>query len=484
MQDLKEVLDSVLAEAKFDMGRDELNHAGLSLTYSCNPDETVSADGLRSLAARQSWVDRTATLARRAKVIVLDEAFAPWLSAIRELLGDYINQETGKIGHAFPMESSRDSCEAFSEVGVTSQSQISPVDGFAKTLIRGAAILGTARLVEMLRRWVDEQSVLYRTSAVLNGLYIDDRLAPLPHIRIEPLPRSTDGAFGCLPMPRACSIEDFLGRTLLTIDSIARPAFFRPEEDRNVWPVQAQFASSVGMDTVCQALALEADTDVEMAFQWNDYDEASLYLDPASRSHHSTHRGGLEPRGTGVSLRKDWNSGVTTASIEEQKIRHPSEDKLKSILLAMAGKKETSAGVAISRWCKSKEAFRTLPDRFIDLRVALEALFLRNFDYKNRGEMKFRLALFAAWYIGANFAERKQIRQTLGDSYDVASRAVHGAPLPRDGNNWALLSKSQELCRRGILKFLDEGVCEDWADLVLGAALEKREDRETDRRAT
>ena len=276
------------------------------------------------------------------------------------------------------MESSRQDYETFEANGVTSQSYISAVDDFAKVLIRGAAILGIARLVELLRHWIEERAIHYRTSAVLNGLYVNERLAPLPDIRIEPLPRSTDGAFGSLQVFRGSSIEDYLGRTVLNFDSIARPAFFRPDDEGNGSVVQSEFVSGVRTDTVCQALALalalEANTEVETAFEWNNYEEASLYLSPRSRSIRSRRRGGVEARGIGVSLRTNHISGMRSVSIDEQKISDLSADSLKSILFAMSGQEEANVGVAISRWCKSKEGFKTLADQFIDLRIALEAL--------------------------------------------------------------------------------------------------------------
>ena len=479
MRHLKQVLDSVLADSKFDLGKVEQRRKGLSITYRRNQDEMVFPDELQNLAVRLNWEDDAANRARRAKIIVPDEAFSRWLSATKELLSDYINEQTGKIGHTFPMESSRQDYETFEASGVTSQSYISRVDDFAKVLIRGAAILGIARLVEMLGHWIEERAVHYRTSAVLNGLYVNARLAPLPGIRIEPLPRSTDGVFGSLPVLRGSSIEDYLGRTVLNIDSIARPAFFRPDDEGNGSVVQSEFVSGVGTDTVCQALALEANTEVEAAFEWNDYEEASRFLSPGSRSSRSRRRGGVEARGIGVSLRTNHISGVRSVSIDEQKISDLSADSLKSILLAMSGQEEASVGVAISRWCKSKEGFRTLADQFIDLRIALEALYLKNFDSKNRGEMKFRLVLFAAWYVGLNLEERKQIRETLSKAYDMGSMAVHGALVPSNVSNRALLSKSQELCRKGILKFLEEAVRKDWADLILGAGLENAEHQQT-----
>ena len=174
-------------------------------------------------------------------------------------------------------------------------------------------------------------------------------------------------------------------------------------------------------------------------------------------------------------MRTDHVTGVRTVSIDEKNVRHLSEDRLERIVLAIARQGEPSIDVAISRWCKSKEGFRTLADQFIDLRAALEALYLKNFDRKNRGEMKFRLALYVARYVGSDFAERKATRTTLGDAYDMGSRAVHGDPLPSSETSQALLFRSQALCRRGILKFLEEGVQQSWDNIILGAGLDDGE---------
>ena len=474
---VNEALDAVLAASRFDMGSIEQSRNGPIFAYSQNPEEIVLPGALQGLAASLGWDDETAARARHAKVIVPDEAFGPWCSAVGEWLRDYVNWERGTIGHAFPMESSHWGYDRF-EAGVTSQGSVSPFQEFARVLVRGAAIMGGAGLVEMLTKWLAGEPVRYRTSAILNGLYLNEALEPLPGTRIEPLPRSTEGAFGSLPVLRGNSIEDFLGRSVLSIESVARPAFFRPEEDNNGSVVQAEFASDVGFDTVCRALALETDTEVEIAFLWNDFADASLYLSPGGRSTWSTRRGGLDPRPIGNSLRTDHRTGARTVSIDEKNVRHLSEDRLKRIILAMA--REASIEVAISRWCKSKEGFRTLADQFIDLRVALEALYLKKLDPKNRGEMKFRLALCGAWYVGSDFAERKAIKKTLGDAYDMCSRAVHGGPLQSSSGNRELLSRSQELCRRGILKYLEDGVQDDWDDMILGARLDAVESQTPD----
>ena len=131
---------------------------------------------------------------------------------------------------------------------------------------------------------------------------------------------------------------------------------------------------------MCQALALEANSNVEVAFEWNDYEEASLYLSPGSRSSRSRgHRGGINPRGVGFSVRTDFARGVKTLSIDEENISNPTEGKVGDIILAIAEGKHEKIDIAVSRWCKSKESFRTLADQFIDLRIALECVYLKDF---------------------------------------------------------------------------------------------------------
>ena len=118
---------------------------------------------------------------------------------------------------------------------------------------------------------------------------------------------------------------------------------------------------------------------------------------------------------------------------------------------------------------KSKDSSDSIADRFIDLRIALESLYLKDFPNGYRQEMRFRLALFGAWYLGTDFGDRKRILKRLREAYDAASGAVHSGDLDFSVENQKLLSDGQDLCRRGILKLLSEGPPPNWGDLILGA---------------
>ena len=81
LRNVNEVLDAILADSQFDLGRVEQRPNGPIFTYSQNSGEIVSPGALQGLAASPSWGDEAAARARCAKIIVPNDAFARWRSA-------------------------------------------------------------------------------------------------------------------------------------------------------------------------------------------------------------------------------------------------------------------------------------------------------------------------------------------------------------------------------------------------------------------
>lgn len=468
MTSLKNVLESTLAEARFDLGESEATNHGPSMVYRGNREKVVSADELHRLVTADRWEDELAAQARNAVVIASDEAMSPLYACLNTLLGEHIDPESNCIGHAFPMSSANRSSTSYEVGGVAPQSYSSPMEKFAKLLIRGCAVIGTESLAEFLTAWAKGSPVRYRTSAMLNGLYLNSGSEPLPGIRLDPFPTSTDILPGTAPIPPGRTAKELLGRTVLSVDSIATPAFFRPKRDSLRLEVEAGFTTDVALDDICHALALESDGNVWTAFEWNDYGELSHCLSPGNSSIRNTSREGLDALPLGHSVSGAFGTGIHSVSIPENHISKLSADRVGALIQSISGKESSLFRVALSRWCKSKKSFASISDQFIDLRVALESLYLKKFKGEQSGEMTFRLALFGAWHLGEGMEERKQIRRTLLDTYNIGSRAVHGQELKFNDKNLRLLSEGQRLCRLGILKVLEEGEPDDWEDLILG----------------
>ena len=111
-------------------------------------------------------------------------------------------------------------------------------------------------------------------------------------------------------------------------------------------------------------------------------------------------------------------------------------------------------------------------DKFIELRIALEALYLKD----ESGEKGFRLAAYGAWHLSANYEERRTCFVKLRNLYDRASKVVHAGNIKVTKENRELLTSGQDICRNGILLRLKETQEPQWDDWVLGQSQNRGED--------
>jgi len=478
MQDLTELLNLILDQT----------------TFGSHSDASMSPEQLRDAFERNGWHDEEITLAHEAEPNIPDELLSQLNNYLRSLLKEYITsghsrfgfevQEMDYIGHAFPIDERgypissippdwREMiyCPDYFELAYISR--VSKVPDFTKGVIKGAAILGSERVTRLLSDWLKGKPVKYRTSAILNGPPVKAPLNPFDGVHIEPLPLSTDKLDASLPRRRGTSenvVFDYLGRTLVSIDSEVKPALFHPKTRPSVQNAQVKPTGGVNIATVCQALSLESDDYVDAGFYWNDYQE----LDAFSLGVDDTTWSMGNARVRSWSFPATWGTelftGVTTLVFKgDQPMLDLSETELIRTLSALKMLKNSdNTRIAVSRWVKSKDSYEQLVDRFIDLRIALECLYVQDFlDAKQTQEIRFKLSLFGAWHLGTNFEERKCIRKKLRQVYDAASKAVHSGDLDYFENQ-ELLSTAQDLCRRGILKLLKEGSPSDWGELILG----------------
>ena len=130
-------------------------------------------------------------------------------------------------------------------------------------------------------------------------------------------------------------------------------------------------------------------------------------------------------------------------------------------------------GIAVDRWTRSRRPGLGAKEGFIELRIALEALYL---DGK-QGEMAFRLSTIGAWHQGRDAKERTDIADKLKKFYGAASKVVHAAVSKQKKNDQArkkeqenlkFLNCARALCRRGILKVVEQGRLPDGGKLIMG----------------
>lgn len=106
-------------------------------------------------------------------------------------------------------------------------------------------------------------------------------------------------------------------------------------------------------------------------------------------------------------------------------------------------------------------------DRAIDLGICLESLFLSDTG-SGSGELKFRMRLRAARYLGLNADEREQIYDFVGELYDLRSEAVHSGRLKKDEGSLGIrdaLQKGTNLGAKTLQRVIREGF-PDWEKLI------------------
>lgn len=432
MQELTDLLDEILRETQFDAER-----------YG-----THTADQIRSFHIRGDQTGRYIVSA--ARVVVPEALLAVLVERLGRELQTYIEPETQRIGTGLVglMGGALDSAEP-------------EVTDFARILVRAAAILGSARAVQILHGWIAGEPYHYRMMVLLTGVRCEQPLALEEGVRITQLPTDGSDLAPYLPyslVSTGINVLEFLGRAVLSIAGTAGPALYRPtrahgdQPDRNLRQVWAGgripcLTTDRWRERFSEALSLACDHCVRWTHIWRDVGDLRAF---SSFGH------GHESR--------DVSSRGDTACIQQEHLETARDLDVQRCARAQHGK---SLDMAISRWISSKRPDAALPDRFIDLRIAFEALYLP----RARTELRFRLAFSGAWHLGADFEERRRYYDLLRKAYDCGSAAVHAGDVENTPDNRETLAASQRACRKAILKRLAETEEPAWdeVDVALGA---------------
>ncbi len=473
MKSVEQIIDYILEHSQFDLGYVDTARGLSSRSWASRPGEVISVHELRQLLRHEDSDAMDPDGVREARLICPEDTISMLVEHLRILLNDYVDAEEDTIGHAFPKVSNdySNERESFQADGMCATSCVTRLDTFARALVKGSALVGSPTVGSLLSGWLAGEPVRYLTCAILNGINIGASLEPVAGIKVTPLPWSSDELPNSLPFFSSHTPEDYLGRTIVGINSVATPPLFRPVQDGVSHPVQVSNETIADVAAVCEALALESGDFIDVAFQWNDFNELrkvfptriSSTWGPSGSSLRSQMRGGW-------SKNVNLLTGVVTVSPGDQPLSDLDETDLGNTVRALMESNYKGTRTSVTRLIKSKDSKQGLVDQFVDLRMALEALFLRDFTNEHSQEMRFRLSLFGAWFLGQDFEDRRRIRKVLRDAYDAASGAVHTGNIAFTDDKRELLANAQRLCHQGILKMLREGPPADWGDLVLGRA--------------
>ena len=304
---------------------------------------------------------------------------------------------------------------------------------------------------------------------VLGGAYVSDYLELNAGLRLFPLPTSSDALPLAMPDMDYNRVSAILGHPLLEIDVSTRPVFFLPPGADDEFPELQSITAlaPASVDVFMIALSLVCDRHVGVAWSWSDFGPAGLFAGGSPTSLMGPGRVTTRLLGRGYTYSTDGN--VTTVDGFDPPSPHMLANRLWrawELLPELHDRhsRHSRFRLAVTRWYQARSASSSSFDRVVDLRIALESLYLGS----DSGELTFRLATTAARHLKANVDERREVQRTLIRFYDLASRAIHGADVDLTrGANAQLVRRAGLLCRDGILKILEERSIPDWSDLLL-----------------
>ena len=462
---LIDALRGAVNQATFDVECAEIEFFGNFGKPHC---QSISSTEFRKFYLREK--DRPVRLS--AKVHVPSEEIESLIEALKFTLDEFINLQKATIGHSFPIDGEFYIKTKPLKNGLYDRKSVSSLKRFAHALVQAAAVRGVEETADLLISWKRGQPVKLCIRTIMSGLPLNTSLTLQQGVQIEPLPLAIED------LPRLPIIGDiepykYRGLSIVSIKLSAKSAFFHPDELDNS-DVHCNLHDTVNFKFLCEALSLKANDIISTGFFWREFQDAGPFcLTQFER----------RDLNDGNQLRsRSWKSESVDFQNEIYKVTPRDDDQPLNLdereiskIINKLSRADKKLRIAFARWYRSKRTDSSLEDNYIDLRIALEALYLDRFNENYAPEMRFRLSLFGACHLAENPEDRRSILETLRNAYDIGSKVIHGGTVFEEphGDQYRKereeFVKAQDLCREGILKFIHEDSPKDWYDLVFGS---------------
>lgn len=431
---LSRLLDQAVREARFDIQ---------SLAQNSRAEMLCDAEQLRTLMGDDQWRwSHFSLISTSLRTELLDAL----VECIRRTLRNHIIDDRVGMGLLMFLK------------GVSRWHP--PVTELALDCVRASVFLGSKKVVDLLSSWERGIPIPYRCILLLSGVTVDEPVQlnfgeEGGVVLFEKLPLSTDEIRRILPPHSEFSnpLMNLPGAVMMTSTHGAKSSVFQDSKGQVERPSIDEWdeVSSPyrAISHLMDALSIACNTHVSWTMSWAESEDWRAFGDQEKR---------LQIYSSARATQK--TKVITAAQLNDVRALLSKWQRIAENQKLM---------LAISRWYRSKRP-TGLPDQLIELRIALEALYL---DNDVQGELSFRLATHVAWHLGENLQDRLDYQRTIRDVYALASRVLHGQVVQLGDDDRQLLTQAQDLCRLGILKILDDGGrIPVWREIMLGSRLD------------
>ena len=333
------------------------------------------------------------------------------------------------------------------------------LERFARDVLTSAVLVGPDRTVALLRAWAGGEPIRYIRYTVLSGFGIEgDRQFPVEEgVTIQPLPNRQNQllALGAPEMwvgsplsatPYPLGAPHIYGAPAMVVEMAGGPVFSTaghiPFENKPV--ASGPFGLN---DPSFQGLSLACDSPVSSSCAWSNIPIEVQSFVPWARftANHIVLFGGGLPH------------VPQSPTLTDETLERAIELAHKIVEHGLGNNTRT----ALDRWTKSLQG--QFADRFIDLRTALEALYVPD---GGSGEISYRLRTRCARHMATSFDDRTALAREVKDFYNTASGFAHGGLVlrndrPPQPKHQRQLERAREICRVALIKVLEENQGQD-----------------------
>ena len=323
-------------------------------------------------------------------------------------------------------------------------------------LITIAFCRGAQHAARSFYECAENTDVAMQFITLLDGIRIERDIDIGKGIRLVPISNDANDFPPYIITPSFGHYTDYYGRTLIIVDERVSPIFAHPSE-MSTKDVRGPFLRS-DLNTVyrdfsvgefCEALSLSANHMVNYVAWWTHVDPDEAYAVTTT---------GRSPAYSSLFHRKNSAMDVNGEDIQKAMSLYRTRKNLRPEVAQ-------KLRVPIDRWMRSKMDASPV-DVFINLGTALESLYLE--DTGNVGELRFRMALRAAWHLGSDRVDRSSLFDDFKKIYDRRSKAVHTGNLNQNERAPEFMEMAQRQCLKAIVKVIEDGEFPSWDHLVMG----------------